>query len=103
MDHREFLAKHRRNDALVDIWSLVHVATGIVLGWIMSPFVALLIMTLWEPIEILVLSPFLARFGILFGHESLRNSLSDIVFNCIGISLGYWGLSALADPPFHLF
>ena len=69
----------------------------------MAPFVALLIMTIWEPVEILVLSPFLARFGILFGHESLRNSLSDIAFNCAGVALGYWGLTALWDPPFHLF
>lgn len=102
-DHHEFLAKHRRNTALFDVWSLVHLATGVLLGWVMSPFVALLLMTLWEPLEILVLSPILARFGILFGHESLRNSLSDIAFNCAGVALGHWGLTALVAPPFHLF
>lgn len=101
--HHDFLARHRRNDSLYDVWSLVHLVTGILMAWVMSPFVALLIMTLWEPLEILVLSPFLARFGILFGHESLRNSLSDIVFNCIGVAIGYWGLARLWDPPFHLF
>ena len=103
MDHREFLAKHRRNSALFDVWSLVHLVTGVVFAWVMPPFVALLIMTIWEPVEILVLSPFLARFGILFGHESLRNSLSDIVFNCTGVAIGHWVLSPLVDPPFHLF
>ena len=100
---REFLAKHRRNDALFDVWSLVHVVTGIAMGWVMAPFVALLLMVLWEPLEILVLSPFLARYHILFGHESLRNSLSDIVFDVMGVALGYWGLTALWDPPFHWF
>lgn len=101
--HRAFLAGRRRNDALFDIWSLVHLATGIILGWVMDPFVALLIMVVWEPLEILVLSPFLARFNILFGHESLRNSLSDILFNAIGVATGFWGLTALWAPPFHLF
>jgi hypothetical protein len=101
--HREFLARHRRNDSLFDIWSLVHVATGVLMAWVMAPFVALLIMVLWEPLEILVLSPFLARFGILFGHESLRNSLSDVFFDCVGVSIGWWLLTPLYDPPFHWF
>ncbi|MEK6974882.1 MAG: hypothetical protein AABY18_00905 [Candidatus Thermoplasmatota archaeon] len=99
---REFLAKHRRNNALFDIWSLVHLVTGVGAGWLMDPFVGLLILVLWEPLEILVLSPFLARFGILFGHESLKNSLSDIAFDSLGVALGYWGLRALATPPFTL-
>lgn len=99
----EFLSKHRRNDALFDIWSLVHLGTGIVAGWLADPFIGLLIMVLWEPLEVLVLSPFLARFGILFGHESLRNSLSDIAFDGVGVGLGYWGLRAIVDPPIQLF
>ncbi len=69
----------------------------------MNPFVALTIMVLWEPIEIFVLSPILARFGISFGHESLRNSLSDIVFDTIGVAIGAYILGALAVPPFYLF
>lgn len=101
--HHEFLAKHRRNVALFDAWSLVHLVTGAVAGWVMDPFIGLLILVLWEPLEILVLSPFLARFGILFGHESLRNSLSDIFFDGAGVALGFWGLRALWDPPFTLF
>jgi hypothetical protein len=102
-EHHEFLARHRRNDALLDVWSLVHLATGILGGWLMDPFVALLIMVLWEPLEVLVLSPFLARFQVLFGHESLRNSLSDIFFDGAGVAVGYWGLRMLVDPPFMLF
>jgi CBS domain containing-hemolysin-like protein len=101
--HHDFLAQHRRNNAFFDVWSLVHVVTGIAMGWMMDPFVALLIMVLWEPLEILVLSPFLARFGILFGHESLKNSLSDVLFDAIGVALGYWALTPLIDPPFVLF
>ncbi|HZL07737.1 MAG TPA: hypothetical protein VFC50_00905 [Candidatus Dormibacteraeota bacterium] len=95
--------KLKRNDKLYDTWSLVHVATGVVLGWVMNPLVALLIMILWEPLEIFVLSPLLGRRGIVFGYESLRNSLSDIVFNVIGVLLGAQVLAALSVPPFRLF
>lgn len=100
---RDFLAKHHRNDSLFDGWSIVHLVTGIAVGWLMEPFIGLLIMVLWEPLEVLVLSPFLARFKILFGHESLRNSLSDIFFDGVGVAIGLWVLTPLADPPFHLF
>jgi len=96
-------SKQSRNNKLYDHWSLVHLTTGIVLGWIMDPFIALALMVLWEPLEILVLSPLLARRGIIFGHETIRNSLSDIVFNVIGVALGAGALTALAVPPFHLF
>jgi len=95
--------KAGRNGALYDKWSLVHLVAGVGLGWVMVPFVALLIMVLWEPLEIFVLSPLLARFDIVFGYESLNNSLSDIVFNCLGVALGVWALTAIAVPPFHLF
>ncbi len=99
----EFLAKHRRNDALFDIWSLGHVVLGILGGWLMDPFIALLALVLWEPFEILVLSKLLARRHILFGHESMRNSMSDIVFDAAGVALGYWLLTPLWAPPFHWF
>lgn len=88
---------------MFDIWSVVHWVTGIAFGWLMDPFVGLLIMVLWEPLEVLVLSPLLARWNILFGHESLRNSLSDIFFDAAGVAVGYWGLRALFEPPFELF
>jgi hypothetical protein len=94
---------HPRNDLLFDIWSVVHLLTGIGMAWVMDPFIALLIMVVWEPLEVLVLSPLMARRGIVFGHESLRNSLSDIFFDCLGVALGYWVLTPLVAPPFHLF
>jgi hypothetical protein len=59
-------------------------------------------MVLWEPLEILVLSPLLARFDIDFGYETLRNSLSDIVFDTAGVLAGYYVLGNLISPPFHL-
>lgn len=92
-----------RNDLLFDVWSVVHLITGIGMAWVMDPLVALLFLVLWEPLEILVLSPILGRFGIVFGHETLRNSLSDIVFDCLGVALGWWVLTPMAEPPFHLF
>lgn len=101
--HRVAITKERRNIALFDRWSIVHIVTGIILGWIMRPFIALSIMVLWEPLEILVLSPLLARRGIKFGYESLRNSLSDIFFDVVGVALGTWVLAHLALPPFYLF
>lgn len=100
------LHKHRlpaRNDALFDAWSIVHLLTGVGMGWTMQPLVALVVMVLWEPLEILVLSPLLARFGITFGYETLRNSLSDIVFDILGVLAGAFLLTALVAPPFRLF
>jgi hypothetical protein len=97
------VVKQRRNSALFDNWSIVHVVTGIGMGWVMRPFIALSIMVLWEPLEILILSPLLARRNIKFGYESLRNSLSDIFFDVVGVALGTWVLAHLFIPPFHLF
>jgi hypothetical protein len=97
------VAKPRRNESLFDIWSIIHMSTGIFLGWIINPFIALSLMILWEPFEILILSPFLDRFGIVFGYESLRNSLSDIFFDVVGVALGTWALTSIVEPPFYLF
>ncbi len=93
----------QRNSALFDNWSIVHLVVGIAFGWIMDPFVGLLIMTLWEPFEIFILSPTLSRFGITFGYESAKNSMSDIVFNIAGLLVGVYVLGALANPPLNLF
>jgi hypothetical protein len=93
----------KRNVAFFDAWSIVHIITGIVLGWIMAPVIAFVMMVLWEPLEIFLLSPVLAHFGITYGFESLRNSLSDILFDAIGVIIGAFGLTLLAAPPFHLF
>jgi len=69
----------------------------------MPPFVAMALLIAWEPFEILVLSPILAKFGIVFGHETLRNSLSDIVFDAVGVLAGALLLAALVTPPLLLF
>lgn len=97
------IATPRRNDKLVDIWSAVHLATGTLFGWIMAPAIAFIIMAAWEPLEIFVLSPLLAKFGITFGYEALRNSLSDIFFNTVGIIIGLLLLRHVVAAPFHLF
>lgn len=94
---------HRRNDALYDGWSILHVLWAMGLAWIMSPFIALAIMVLWEPLEILILSPLLAKYGIVFGFESIRNSLSDIFFDVVGVFIGVYVLSRFFEPPFFLF
>jgi len=93
----------KRNNSLADPWSLVHYAVGMLLGWTMAPIAALVAMVAWEPFEILVLSPVLARVGIDFGYESWRNSVSDTFFDAAGIFVGYYLFTALATPPFHLF
>lgn len=93
-----------RNGSLFDTWSIVHLVTGILAGWLIEPVIALAILVLWEPLEIIVLSPFLyKKFGIVFGHETIRNSLSDIFFDTVGVLLGFYVLGGLLDPPFHLF
>ncbi len=100
MKHKKKLP---RNDKLYDYWSLTHVTWAALLGWIMNPFIALAIMVLWEPLEILVLSPVLGKFGIVFGHETLKNSLSDIFFDTVGVALGAYVVATLFVPPFYLF
>jgi hypothetical protein len=90
------MRKHKRNDKLVDIWSLVHVASSAGLAWLIGPVAAFIVVTLWEPLEIFVLSPLLAKRGIVFGYETWRNSLSDIFFNTIGIASAVVGKSLLS-------
>ena len=95
--------KHTRNNHLYDPWSLVHLGSGVLAGWIMPPFIALSVLVLWELLEVLVLSPLLGRVGIVFGHETLRNVLSDIIFDFVGLLLGLFVLTQLISPPFYLF
>jgi hypothetical protein len=92
-----------RNGSLFDIWSIVHLTMGVIMGWLIDPFIALALMVLWEPLEIFILSPLLAKKGILFGYETIRNSLSDIMFDVLGVAIGAWLLTSLLEPPFHLF
>jgi hypothetical protein len=93
----------RRNESLFDFWSLTHITWGVFFGWIMNPFAALVIMVLWEPLEVLIISPIVAKFGYEFGYESIRNSLSDIFFDVIGVIIGAYLLTKLFTPPFYLF
>lgn len=96
--------RKRRNDTLMDLWSWAHFLSGLVLGWIMLPFWALTILIAWEPIEVLVLSPLLWKYaGMEFGFETLRNVLSDILFDTAGVAVGAFVLRALVAPPFILF
>lgn len=77
--------------------------TGIGVAWVMNPLIALVILVLWEPFEVLVLSPLLAKGNIKFGYESVRNSLSDVFFDVVGVLLGAYVLANFFEPPFYLF
>lgn len=93
----------KRNNSLFDNWSIVHLFSGIIFGWTMPPFIALVLLVLWEPLEILVLSPILAKFGIIFGYETIRNSLSDIFFDTVGVLIGFYVLAHFFEPPLRFF
>lgn len=86
-----------RNSALIDIWSFIHIFNSAVLVLVLKkPWLALIITILWEPFEVLVLSPWLRQeHGVIFGHEGLANSLSDIIFNTIGVVCGVFILKFL--------
>lgn len=82
----------------------MHLGSGIIAGWLIDPIIAFTLLAAYEPIEIFVLSPFLyRRFKIIFGNESWNNALIDIVFNTVGIFIGYNFLRILIEPPFILF
>lgn len=80
----------------------MHLASGIVFGWILVPVVAIAALVLYEPFENFVLSPLFARINIDFGFESLRNALSDIFFDMVGWVIGYFVLSNFVELPFRL-
>ena len=83
------LPKNRkRNNKLYDGWSLVHLSMGILFGCLLLPWLAILLLILWEPLEIFALSPLLAKRGVEFGYETWRNSLSDIFFDITGVFVG---------------
>lgn len=92
---RELPEGRPRNERLVDWWSLTHLAWAAGLVFLVGPFWSLVLMTIWEPLEVLVVSRLAARWGISFGHESLKNSLTDHVFNVAGVLLG----AVLAQGP----
>ena len=91
-----------RNNKLYDVWSIMHVLSGIVAGWLVAPLLALALLALYEPIEVLVLCPMLTRLGIDFGYEATINSLGDIFFDGIGVAIGCGLLRLLVHAPLHL-
>lgn len=92
------LGRRVRNNRLFDIWSLAHVAWGLGLGIFLGPWWAFGILVAWEPFEILLLGPWLARWGIPFGHETWRNSLSDVVFDGLGAGLAFVAVLPAWNP-----
>jgi hypothetical protein len=62
------LARRVRNDHLMDRWSAAHFAWGLGLTMVLGPLWAFALMVAWEPVEILLLGPWLSRWGIDFGH-----------------------------------
>ena len=88
-----------RNARLYDAWSTVHILTGILFGLIFPILPAFVVMVLWEPLEVLLLSPFLMRRGIIFGYEALPNSLTDILFDAVGIALSYAVVTHIGQLP----
>lgn len=68
---------------------------GVFFGLITTPLTAMFFLVLWEPIEILLISPLLARYKITFGYEALNNSLSDIAFDALGVLVGFYILRAV--------
>ncbi len=87
-----------RNNDLIDIWSVAHVAWGVGLTIVFGPLWAIIFLVAWEPFEIFLLGPTLARHGIPFGHETWRNSLSDMFFDAAGAALGFLIVVRLWDP-----
>jgi hypothetical protein len=79
------------NGRIIDWWSLVHLVTGVVMGAVINPFIAIALMVLYEPFEIYIIYPMMYQnFGIVFGNESWVNSMSDIVIDVIGVCIGYY-------------
>lgn len=91
-----------RNTRLYDAWSNVHILTGIWFGWILPPLPAIFLMALWEPFETLLLSPWLLKRGLVFGYEAWQNSLTDIIFDAIGVGFG-WVLVIHVGHPQDIF
>ncbi len=95
---------HERNDRVIDVWSAVHLTTAVLMGWVMDPFIALLLLIAYEPFELFVLYPASMKlFNYPFGYESWRNSWSDIQFDAAGVAIGYFALRRVAEAPFTLF
>jgi hypothetical protein len=92
------LGRRVRNDHLVDGWSASHFAWGAGLAMLVGPWWSFALMVAWEPFEVFLLGPLLSRKGIAFGHETWRNSASDVVFDGAGAAAAYLVLRLLWDP-----
>ncbi len=102
MNDNSFTPPTERNARLFDRWSLVHIGWGLGLGWLLPPVIAFTLLVAWEPFEVLLLSPFLMKRGIVFGYEAWPNSVSDIVFDTVGLLMGHFGLLAILGTPQHV-
>ncbi len=77
--------------------------TGVISGLLMPPLIAIALIIIWKPFEILVVSPILARCHLDFGFETLKNSVLDIMVDIGGVALGYYAVAHYIVPSFHLF
>lgn len=85
------------NSSIIDLWSIGHLAVGILIGFLFRIFLrgkdklsyVLLFSILigWEIIENLVISHTI--FAEMFGVESLKNSISDVIVGFIGFMFGF--------------
>jgi hypothetical protein len=97
-DNARRLGRRVRNNELFDIWSAAHFVWGLALAVLLGPLWSIVIMIAWEPFEILLLGPTLARWGIAFGHETWRNSVSDMVFDVAGAIAAFFLVLPYWDP-----
>lgn len=92
------LGRRVRNDSIIDPWSAAHFLWGVVLAIALGPVWAVAILVAWEPFEIFLLGPTLARWGIPFGHETWRNSISDMMFDAAGAVAAFFLILPYWDP-----
>lgn len=92
------LGRRVRNDRLIDAWSATHALWGLGLAIVLGPWWAVGLLVAWEPFEILLLGPWLARWGVPFGHETWRNSLSDVAFDGAGVAMAFFLVLPAWDP-----
>lgn len=83
----------RAQDAYVDRWTPVHFLIGAALGVVFPEFWVLLVLVMWEPFVLLVLSPRLKGPKLLMqstqlSGPTLRNVLVDLVADVAGVIVG---------------
>lgn len=88
----------RRNNRLIDPWTFVHVVAGAAATLVVDPVAAFLILAVYEPVEIFLISPLMWEIGIEFGYETWRNALVDVIFNGVGVLLGWYVILPRWNP-----